>query len=106
MGLEPKLINKRYVDISPCCLVRGTRICKILPEVVSSTQQLGSNVNSCITGRMVGLVGGGKMLIGSSGVLLLNVAFGRGYPSVHGAGIISVCSALLRCAGGVSICSP
>lgn len=92
--------------MSPCCLTRYTRDCNCGPRVVLTNHHVGSNVKRCITNRIVGLVLGGKVRILGSGVLVLNFAFGRGYPSMHGAGIVSVCRTLVKCGLGVAICSP
>lgn len=106
MPFGPNLMNKRYVNISPCCLTRYTRHCKCGPRVVLTNHHVGSDVKRCITRRMVGLVLGGKLRMLNSGVLVLNFAFGRGYPSIEGAGMVSVCGTLGRCKMGVRVCSP
>lgn len=46
------------------------------------------------------------MRILGSRVLVLKFAFGRGYPSIQGAGIVSVCGTLQRCGMRVAMCSP
>lgn len=49
---------------------------------------------------------GHHVRISNTHILIVKLAFGRGYPSLHGAGVVSVVGRLTRCGVVISILSP
>lgn len=94
------------MNISPCCLACGTRRVNCRDRVVLSNEHVGSSVNGCMTRGAIGGLVGTSIPMGGTGITVLNFAFGRGYPSAEGAGVVSVCGRLHRCKVAPMVTSP